>query len=149
MQFVPAFLEGQLVLCIKNLQLNIIWLSIFSGIFSKMIPQRCINVYTQTWSPLHYFFLYREHLVTNDLNVDQVKSGLISSCKARKDNARQPWKHWFRMDMKRSPQCFDEWEKPHTKWHAVLSCSVVSDSLWLWTVARQAPLSMGLSRQEY
>ena len=90
MQFVPVFLEGQLVLCIKNLQLNIIWLSIFSGIFSKMIPQRCINMYTQTWSPLHcfffclvvfffvFFFFNREHLVTNDLNVDQVKSGLIS-----------------------------------------------------------------------
>ena len=31
-----------------------------------------------------------------------------------------------------------------------VSCSVVSDSLWPpWTVARQAPLSMGFSRQEY
>ena len=30
----------------------------------------------------------------------------------------------------------------------VLSCSVVSDSL-LWTVALQAPLSIGFSRQEY
>ena len=27
--------------------------------------------------------------------------------------------------------------------------SVVSDSLWLWTVANQAPLSMKFSRQEY
>ena len=27
--------------------------------------------------------------------------------------------------------------------------SVVSHSLWLWTVAHQAPLSMGFSRQEY
>ena len=25
----------------------------------------------------------------------------------------------------------------------------MSNSLWLWTVARQAPLSMGFSRQEY
>ena len=32
---------------------------------------------------------------------------------------------------------------------AVLSCSVVSDSLCSWTVARQAPLSMGFSRKEY
>ena len=32
----------------------------------------------------------------------------------------------------------------------VLSCSVVSNSLWApWTVVRQAPLSMGFSRQEY
>ena len=32
----------------------------------------------------------------------------------------------------------------------VLSCSVVSDSFVTpWTVARQAPLSMGFSRQEY
>ena len=32
----------------------------------------------------------------------------------------------------------------------VLSCSVVSDSLWPpWTVACQASLSMGFSRQEY
>ena len=30
-----------------------------------------------------------------------------------------------------------------------VSCSVVSDSEISWTVARQAPLSMGLSRQEY
>ena len=30
-----------------------------------------------------------------------------------------------------------------------LSCSVESDSVTLWTVAHQAPLSMGLSRQEY
>ena len=29
------------------------------------------------------------------------------------------------------------------------SCSVVSDSVTPWTVARQAPLSMGFSRQEY
>ena len=32
---------------------------------------------------------------------------------------------------------------------AVLSRSVVSDSATPWTVARQAPLSMGFSRQEY
>ena len=32
---------------------------------------------------------------------------------------------------------------------AVLSCSVVSDFVTSWTVARQAPLSMGFSRQEY
>ena len=31
----------------------------------------------------------------------------------------------------------------------MLSYSVVSDSLQLWTVARQAPLSMGFFRQEY
>ena len=31
----------------------------------------------------------------------------------------------------------------------VLSCSVVSDSVTPWTVARQAPLSKGFSRQEY
>ena len=30
----------------------------------------------------------------------------------------------------------------------VLSCSVMSDSLCLWTVACQAPLSVGFSRQE-
>ena len=30
----------------------------------------------------------------------------------------------------------------------VLSCSVVSDSVTPWTVARQAPLSMEFSRQE-
>ena len=29
------------------------------------------------------------------------------------------------------------------------TCSVVSDSVTPWTVARQAPLSMGFSRQEY
>ena len=32
---------------------------------------------------------------------------------------------------------------------AVLSCSMVSDSAIPWTVAHQAPLSMGFSRQEY
>ena len=32
---------------------------------------------------------------------------------------------------------------------AVLSRSVMSDSATAWTVARQAPLSMGFSRQEY
>ena len=31
----------------------------------------------------------------------------------------------------------------------VVSHSVLSDSETLWTAARQAPLSMGLSRQEY
>ena len=30
-----------------------------------------------------------------------------------------------------------------------VSCSVVSNSATPWTVASQAPLSMGLSRQEY
>ena len=30
-----------------------------------------------------------------------------------------------------------------------VSCSVVSDSATLWTVAHQAPLSMKFSRQEY
>ena len=32
---------------------------------------------------------------------------------------------------------------------AVLSSSVVSDFVTSWTLARQAPLSMGFSRQEY
>ena len=31
----------------------------------------------------------------------------------------------------------------------LFSCSVVSDSAAPWTAARQAPLSMGFSRQEY
>ena len=31
----------------------------------------------------------------------------------------------------------------------VCGCSVVSDFVTPWTVARQAPLSMGFSRQEY
>ena len=31
----------------------------------------------------------------------------------------------------------------------VLRCSVLSDSEITWTVARQAPLSMGFCRQEY
>ena len=31
----------------------------------------------------------------------------------------------------------------------LLSCSVMSDSVTSWTVARQAPLSMAFSRQEY
>ena len=31
----------------------------------------------------------------------------------------------------------------------VCTCSVVSDSVNPWTVARQAPLSMGFSRQEH
>ena len=35
---------------------------------------------------------------------------------------------------------------PHA---CTLSCSVTSDSAALWTVAHQAPLSMGFSRQEY
>ena len=30
-----------------------------------------------------------------------------------------------------------------------VNCSVMSDSETLWTVAHQAPLSMGFSRQEY
>ena len=33
--------------------------------------------------------------------------------------------------------------------HCVHACSVMSDSATLWTVAHQAPLSMGFSRQEY
>ena len=32
---------------------------------------------------------------------------------------------------------------------SVCMCSVVSDSVTLWTIARQASLSMGVSRQEY
>ena len=32
---------------------------------------------------------------------------------------------------------------------SILSRSVVSDSVTPWTVARQAPLHMGFSRQEY
>ena len=43
--------------------------------------------------------------------------------------------------------------KPHGKhsFHlcAVLSCSVVSDSATPWTVARPAPLSMGILQQAY
>ena len=31
----------------------------------------------------------------------------------------------------------------------MLSCLVMSDSATLWTVARQAPQSIGFSRQEY
>ena len=31
----------------------------------------------------------------------------------------------------------------------MFSCSVMSDSATLWTVACQGPLSMGFSRQEY
>ena len=31
----------------------------------------------------------------------------------------------------------------------MLSCSIMSDSATPWTVARQAPLSMGFPRQEY
>ena len=31
----------------------------------------------------------------------------------------------------------------------LFSCSVMSDSVTPWTVACQAPLSMGFSRQEY
>ena len=38
---------------------------------------------------------------------------------------------------------------PHPLAILGVSCSVVSNSLNLWTVARQAPLSMGVSRQEY
>ena len=34
-------------------------------------------------------------------------------------------------------------------WWWCSSLSVVSDSVTLWTVALQAPLSMGFSRQEY
>ena len=41
----------------------------------------------------------------------------------------------------------------HIQWHtvlcAVLSHSVVSDSVTSWTVTHQAPLSIGFSRQEY
>ena len=33
--------------------------------------------------------------------------------------------------------------------YCMLSCSVVSDSVTLWTVAGWAPLFMGLFRQEY
>ena len=31
----------------------------------------------------------------------------------------------------------------------VCACSVVFNSVTLWTVAREAPLSMGFSREEY
>ena len=44
----------------------------------------------------------------------------------------------------------------HKAWHSLgdicacmWSCSFVSNSATLWTIARQAPLSMGFSRQEY
>ena len=43
----------------------------------------------------------------------------------------------------------DEHCLSHAMIIAVRSPSVVSDSLRPWTVAHQAPLSMGLSRQEY
>ena len=33
--------------------------------------------------------------------------------------------------------------------YAELSCSVMSNSVTPWTAARQAPLTMGFSRQEY
>ena len=35
------------------------------------------------------------------------------------------------------------------KWYALSSFSRVQCFVTLWTVARQAPLSMGFSRQEY
>ena len=38
--------------------------------------------------------------------------------------------------------------RPHDDPHVGV-CSIVSDSATPWTVARQAPLSMGFSRQEY
>ena len=34
-------------------------------------------------------------------------------------------------------------------WRGVHTCSVMCDSANLWTIAYQAPLSMGFSRQEY
>ena len=40
-----------------------------------------------------------------------------------------------------------KWDFCLLYWWIVL-CSVVSDSVAPWTVARQAPLSMGFSRQE-
>ena len=43
-----------------------------------------------------------------------------------------------------SLSCFED-----TETLIVLSCSVMSDSASLWTIAHQAPLSMGFSRQEY
>ena len=43
---------------------------------------------------------------------------------------------------------WDKWTKREVD-TCVLSCSVVSHSATPWTVARQAPLSMGFSRQEY
>ena len=53
------------------------------------------------------------------------------------------------------------YKKASVKWHGaeiwniysvsacMLSCSVMSDSVTLWTVACQAPRSMGFSREEY
>ena len=38
---------------------------------------------------------------------------------------------------------------PNSRKSYILSCSVVSDSVVPWTVAHQAPLPMGFSRQEY
>ena len=43
-----------------------------------------------------------------------------------------------------SLSCFED-----TETLIVLSCSVMFDSASLWTVAHQATLSMGFSRQEY
>ena len=40
-------------------------------------------------------------------------------------------------------------QKSYEKHVCVLSCSVMSDFATIWTVACQAPLSMGFSRQEY
>ena len=47
-----------------------------------------------------------------------------------------------------SVQSFRLWPKFNYQTACVLSHSVVSDSAIPWTVARQAPLSMGFSRQE-
>ena len=44
---------------------------------------------------------------------------------------------------------FPQYQLPACKHVCMLSCSVVSNRADLWTVARQAPLSMGFSRQEY
>ena len=41
------------------------------------------------------------------------------------------------------------WEMYEHIGYFYISCSVMSDSVTLWTVAHQAPLSMGFSRQEY
>ena len=41
------------------------------------------------------------------------------------------------------------WETPHKMWKWKWTRSVVSHSVTPWTVAHQAPRSMGFSRQEY
>ena len=54
------------------------------------------------------------------------------------------WQSWFQLVI--HPVQHFAWCTLHEKW--MWSRSVMPDSLWPWTVAHQAPLSMGFSRQE-